>query len=65
VAKKGKVAPADPDDQWEAIAEQAVSAAEGVDCVLSEFARGLLVIERSIRQRRELADDEARHAGSE
>lgn len=60
-----KAAKADPDDRWETIAEEAISAAEQVECDLGEFARGLRVIERSIRDRRELAADEADRAGKE
>lgn len=40
--------------QFETIAEEAVKAAEKVQCTIEDFAEGLKMIEDSVRERREL-----------
>ncbi len=51
----------DPDDAWDRIAQSAIEEAEGVECALEEFARGLGIIEKGIRARKELAENEVQH----
>jgi len=47
-----------PADEFEAIAEEAVSRAEQVKCPFDDFVAGLLDIEGVIRERRVLAEEE-------
>lgn len=53
------------EDKWETIAAAAIHEAERVDCSLSDFAAGLKSIEQDIRDRRQLAEDEARNDKAE
>lgn len=48
------------ESRWERVAQDAIMAAERVECSLSEFAEGLRYIERDIKDRREMAEDEAK-----
>ncbi len=52
---------ADSDDRWDQIAEEAIREAEKVPCGLEEFARGLQVMEGTIRDRRQMAESEVEY----
>ena len=48
------------DEQFEAIAEEAIIKAEGVKCSMDRFVEGLRDIEIAIRERRAMSEDEIR-----
>ena len=48
--------------KFDAIAERAIHEAERMECSLGDFAEGLKAIYLAVKDRWELADDEAGHA---
>lgn len=49
------------EEEFEAIAREAIESAEAVKCDFSDFVEGLKSIEIEIRERRSMAEEELRH----
>jgi hypothetical protein len=64
--KKKKGSAASLDDQFQAIADEAIEAAEQIDCSLVEFVDGLGTIIDALRDRKSVSEEEIeqRHRGA-